>query len=73
MTADELDKILDRLHAGLNAAGMWALREMPDLDELPGWYDDLDSVWRDLNRERALMLAEEQRIQRMRENWIVSI
>lgn len=67
MTADELRKIVDRFHAALQTACAWACDRSRGPDDRPDCFKSLDHVWRDLNRERALMLAEEQRIQRTKE------
>ena len=73
MNADEFRAILDRFHAELATAGQWAIdtnyRGAPE----PEWVGKLDGIWRDLDRDCALMLAEEQHIQRMRENWMAII
>lgn len=60
MTADEFRKILNRFQLHLDMAGSW-IHSRSDLDENPGWYDGLDAVWRDLNRECALMKDAERR------------
>lgn len=55
MTAGEFRKILDRFHMALAIADQWAIdtnyRDAPK----PEWVGVLDQVWRDLNRECALM------------------
>lgn len=53
MTADKLDKILDRLHKAIGGLDAEA--------NCPNCLRELDQVWRDLNRERALMKDAERR------------
>lgn len=58
MTADEFREILDRFLGSLKATERWAAMRC---DEIPNCFDDLDQVWRDLNRECALMKDAERR------------
>lgn len=52
MNADEFGKILDRFHEALADAAK---------DIACPWLEDLNQVWRDLNREYALMKDAERR------------
>ena len=62
MTADEFRKILDRFHDSLQEVSVWVLMRDPQIEDHPGGLADLDQVWRDLNRECALMEEAERRM-----------
>lgn len=55
MTADEFRKMLDRFHEGLKDALRWKNDHVSLKGIDPWWHEELDKVWRDLNRECALM------------------
>lgn len=61
MTADEFCGILDRFHEHLADAGEWAFDHDGNMEDTPPWFCRLGSVWRDLNRECALMKDAERR------------
>lgn len=55
MTADEFRGILDRFKAALQNTEQWAYKHGYVAAGYPASVSDLDQVWRDLDRECAMM------------------